>query len=398
MNFIYRALRPQNSVRQLDCAGDERAEGDRPAAAGRRRDERRPEHLRHLVRRRRRGLEHRPGVPLRTARARARRELLAAPTTPMLARLVARERVALAPVAALAHRTAHRGGAARGGRVRQLSATTAADVHAVAAVSRRAKAAAVPLSVAFVHFRASPTWFQYSTAVAAAAGVVSFIIDARKSRRSRHAPPQRHNTYGPTSTAAALRTLDTVHEPAEPEPEPAATAAAAPAAGDARRRAPPPPPPLSLTRRRRRRRRRPRHCAQRRTARCRRSATARARCGCAGAPARRPSRSSPRRPSAARRGSSASLPTAILVVAAAAAGGAEHVYAVAVADGTPRDLTPDADGVAPSLGKAPTCSWRSRRRRRARARAGTAARRPTASDPRYPAAARRRCGPAVARR
>ena len=34
-----------------------------------------------------------------------------------------------------------------------------------------------------------------------------------------------------------------------------------------------------------------------------------------------------------------------LVVAAAAAGGAEHVYAVAVADGTPRDLTPDADGV-----------------------------------------------------
>ena len=41
----------------------------------------------------------------------------------------------------------------------------------------------------------------------------------------------------------------------------------------------------------------------------------------------------------------ASPRTAFLVVAAAAACGAEHVYAVAVADGTPRDLTPDADGV-----------------------------------------------------
>ena len=39
------------------------APGDRPAAAGRRRDERRPEHLRHLVRRRRRGLEPGPSPP-----------------------------------------------------------------------------------------------------------------------------------------------------------------------------------------------------------------------------------------------------------------------------------------------------------------------------------------------
>ena len=142
----------------------------------------------------------------------------------MLARLVARERVALAPVAALAHRTAHRGGAfARGGRVRQLSATAAADVTPWLQSAGVPKAAAVPLSVAFVHFRASPTWFQYSTAVAGAAGVVSFIIDARKKPpKPKHAPLQRHNTYGPTSTAAALRTLDTVHEPAEPEPEPAA--------------------------------------------------------------------------------------------------------------------------------------------------------------------------------
>ena len=265
----------------------------------------------------------------------------------MLARLVARERVALAPVAALAHRTAHRGGAfARGGRVRQLSATTAADVTPWLQSAGVPKAAAVPLSVAFVHFRASPTWFQYSTAVAGAAGVVSFIIDARKKPpKPKHAPPQRHNTYGPTSTAAALRTLDTVHEPAEPEPEPAATAAAAPAAGDAA------PGAAAAA-----------------------AALATAAAAAAAAAARDIVRSADGTVQAfsdgagalwVRRGAGATAEPLVaaatlggaprlvgftadgqfLVVAAAAAGGAEHVYAVAVADGTPRDLTPDADGV-----------------------------------------------------
>ena len=138
----------------------------------------------------------------------------------MLARLVARERAALAPVALSHSRAWARSGAfARGGRVRQLSATAAADVTPWLQSAGLPKAAAVPLSVAFVHFRASPAWLQYSAAVAGAAGVVSFIIDERKKPpKPKHAPPPRRDTYGPTSTPAALRTHDTVHEPAEPEP------------------------------------------------------------------------------------------------------------------------------------------------------------------------------------
>ena len=66
----------------------------------------------------------------------------------MLARLVARERAALAPVALSHSRAWARSGAfARGGRVRQLSATTAADVTPWLQSAGVPKAAAVPLSV-----------------------------------------------------------------------------------------------------------------------------------------------------------------------------------------------------------------------------------------------------------
>ena len=89
-----------------------------------------------------------------------------------------------------------------------------------------------PAIVAFVHFRASPTWFQYSTAVAGAAGLVSFIIDARKSRRrmrlrSGTTPTgrrRRRRRSAPSTPSTSRRS---------PEPEPAATAAAAPAASAA---------------------------------------------------------------------------------------------------------------------------------------------------------------------
>ena len=246
----------------------------------------------------------------------------------MLARLVARERAALAPVALSHSRAWARSGAfARGGRVRQLSATAAADVT--------------------TWLQDVTPWLKYSAAVAGAAGVVSFIIDERKKPpKPKHAPPPRRDTYGPTSTPAALRTHDTVHEPAEPEPAAAAEPAAAPAAPvDA-------PPGAAAAA----------------------AALATAAAAAAAAAARDIVRSADGTVQAfsdgagalwVRRGAGATAEPLVaaatlggaprlvgftadgqfLVVAAAAASGAEHVYAVAVADGTPRDLTPDADGV-----------------------------------------------------